>query len=519
MLPEARIDPAALDKLLAPFDSTDGPGYAVGVALRGRPLYRRGVGLASVELPVALSPTVRMRIGSTTKHFCCLGIMLLAEEGRLSADDSPRRFLPDLPSWADRITLRQMMAHTSGIRDSLDLILHSAGSGRTAPPDIQLRMMRRFDDVGFLPGEGWSYNNGAYQLLGEIVERVSGVAFGDFLRERILLPVGMHDTVLRPLDTDLLPNSATLHVHSPDGGWTRGVFGTAIGAEGGLVSTVDDMLRWLHHMAAPVVGTAETWAAMRSPLTTHGYGLGLFSQVYRGMSVVHHAGGVIGGSSQMFKVVDHDLDVVVMTNGRGAFELLDLVDGIIDACIPDLPPLAGPFDAEPDLQGTFYSPRTGRVLALVEQDGLQAIDFNGTVLKASRREDGSLSIRLPTTDISVRPIREWNKVASLDVVEFGVADRLERVEPPVVSASLASRYSSAAAGLSATVKTGETGIVTLHLEGELGGAESTLTSLAPGVWRAKGGAALPITFLIESTKDGFSLSTGRTSRLPFKRLA
>lgn len=127
MKQNVKIDPAALDKLFEPFDRTDAPGFAVGVALGGRPVYRRGVGMASVELPVALSPTIRMRIGSTTKHFCVLAAMLLAEEGKLSIDDSPRRYIQELPEWAEPVTIRQLMSHTSGMRDCLDLILHAAG--------------------------------------------------------------------------------------------------------------------------------------------------------------------------------------------------------------------------------------------------------------------------------------------------------------------------------------------------------------------------------------------------------
>src|SRR4051794_25298055 len=106
----AQVDPAALDELLAPYDRTDAPGFAVGVALQGIPRYRRGFGMASVELPVALSPTIRLRIGSTSKHFCVLAVMLLAEEGKLSIDDSARRYLPELPPLARNVSLRQLMS-------------------------------------------------------------------------------------------------------------------------------------------------------------------------------------------------------------------------------------------------------------------------------------------------------------------------------------------------------------------------------------------------------------------------
>jgi CubicO group peptidase (beta-lactamase class C family) len=101
------IDTAKLDALFVPFTSNDRPGIAVGIAHKGVPVYRRGFGLASVELPEPLSPTIRMRIGSTSKHFTCLCIMLLAEEGKLSPEDSVRKHLPELKAWADGIHTRR----------------------------------------------------------------------------------------------------------------------------------------------------------------------------------------------------------------------------------------------------------------------------------------------------------------------------------------------------------------------------------------------------------------------------
>ena len=163
------------------------------------------------------------------------------------------------------------------------------------------------------------------------------MSLGEFLRTRIFEPVGMNDTVLRMFDNELLPNSATLHLPNGSGGWNRGVFGPPITGEGGIASTVDDMLRWLKHMTSPRVGSAETWQAIRTPLTTHGYGLGLLMTEHRGLQTISHAGGVIGGSSQMLKVLDCDLDLILMTNGQSTLEMYRLVDDIIDRCIPGLP--------------------------------------------------------------------------------------------------------------------------------------------------------------------------------------
>ncbi len=506
-----------LDTLFAPYDRTNAPGFAVGVALHGRPIYRRGFGMANIELPVALSPTIRMRIGSTTKHFCALAVMLLAEDGKLSIDDSPRRVLPELPGWAEAMTLRQLMAHTSGMRDSLDLLLHTAGPGGQTAPDLLLRMLTTIDSVNFAPGASWSYNNGGYVLLTEIVERVSGRSLGDFLQHRILAPAGLHDTMLRPLDTDLVPNSATLHVAAPGGGWMRGVFGTPIGGMGGLVSTVDDMLRWLAHMDAPVVGTPATWVAMRTPLSTHGYGLGLLMGEHRGLRTIHHAGGVVGGASQMLKVVDHGLDLIIMTNGRSTLDLYNLVDAVIDACIPGLPP-ALPGEMGKPATGSFHSAATGRVLALVEQDGRQAVTVGGMTLPARQEADGSLSVAILPTDLRITPVQDGEEVVTLALREFGVHDRLDRLAPlEGTPGPPAGFYACASAGLLASVRDGGAGQALLRMSCEAGALEFVLSPLGPDLWEARCTGALPLVMSLEFAAAGFALTTGRTARLRFLR--
>ncbi|WP_315761756.1 serine hydrolase domain-containing protein [Sphingomonas sp. Y38-1Y] len=510
------IDTAALDALLRPYDRTDAPGFAVGVAHRGRPAYRRGVGLASVELPVALSPTIRMRIGSTSKHFTVLAVMLLAEEGRLSIDDTPRRHLPELPGWADRITIRQLMAHTSGMRDSLDLILHAAGPGVAAEPDYQFRLLAALDDVNFEPGATWSYNNGGYVLLAEIAARVSGTAFADLLRERIFAPIGMNDTLLRALDTDLVPNSATLHVPVPGGGWRRGVFGVPIGGEGGIVSTVDDMLRWLAHMSAPRVGSAETWATMRTPVTTHGYGLALTTDTRRGLTTLHHAGAVVGGSCQMMKVLDHELDIIVMSNGIGGLDLHRLVDDIIDRCIPDLPPVEADHPAEV-VTGIYYSRESGRRIALEAVDDKQAIRIDGMTLPARRDADGRLSVPLVPTDMRVTP---ESGGGALTLAEYGASERLVRVDAPAEPdwAAITGRFVNASAEMSVSVERSEED-ATLRLAGPLGAMDYRLRAIGSDLWEARAAGTLSLALLVEVDGKGLRVTTGRTHRLRFARAA
>ena len=510
-----RVDPAELDKLLDPFDRTSQPGFAVGVSLRGVPLYRRGVGSASVELPIALSSQIRMRIGSTTKQFCALAIMLLAEDGRLSIDDTPRKYVPELPSWADKFTVRHLLSHTSGMRDSFDLLFQTCGPGIVTPPDTPLKMLLDFEDLNFEPGTSWRYNNGGYVLLSEIVERVSGETFGDFLKNRILEPVRMHESMLRPLDTDMLPNSASLHTPMPGGGWSRGVFGVPLRGEGGMVSTVDDMLQWLSHMSDPVVGSRNSWQQMRTPCSTHGYGFGLFMQEHRGLETVHHAGAVAGGSSQALKVVDHELDVVVLNNnGLNVMAMYQLVDAIIDACVPGLP-LAAADSGTALLGGTFHSPATGRVITLIPHEGAQLVNLSGMMLPTLRNSDGGITVQIVPTDLLIQPQADGSQV---EIREFGSDDTLERIEAAQDESldNWVGDYSIGSGATSATLSRNGDGFQ-LRLMNERGSLAYPITPIGPRLWQMVSPVPMPLGGTLEFEEGAFLFSTASTTRLRFHR--
>jgi CubicO group peptidase (beta-lactamase class C family) len=514
------LDLAKLDKIFEPYNRSDQPGLVVGVAHRGLPIYRRGFGLASVELPVTLSPDIRIRIGSTTKHFCCLAIMLLAEDGKLSPDDSVRRHIPELGDWADTVTLTALMSHTGGVRCSLDIVsMTSNGMGKPLPTSAQLKILTDLESANFAAGDAWLYSNGGYVLLTEVVERVAASPFGTFLKDRILDPVGLDDTLLRPVDTSCLPNSATLHVRNAQGGFDRGVFGPAIGGEGGMVSTVNDMLRWLKHMNAPRVGSPATWAAMRTPVRLNsgastGYGFGLFLGDHRGLRTVHHSGNVLGGASQMLKVVGHDLDIVMMSNLAGIGPV-QLTEAVLDACFTGLEPQVETTPG-PSPTGDFYSVSSGRLLRLANADGVPAIDFDGPApFPIKRTADGAL-FAPGLTDIFLVP-----RDAGVDWREFGAVDHLEPVAAPAVPEieSLVGVHVCQEIGVTAEVTADDAaagGAARLLFNGQLGEARYRLDPRGPGVWSAISDA-LGGGGVVERADDGFLFSSSRVRRLRFVR--
>lgn len=441
--PIAATEPAVarLDDLFKAFHCSDGPGMVVGIARHGRTLYRRGFGLASVELGVANAPWTRMRIGSTSKHFTCLAALLLAEEGKLDPDASIRRYIPELPRLQGEPSLRQLMSHTGGYRCHLDLGF-IANAMAIQPRGSALATLVRQGEANFAPGESSLYCNGGYHLLSHVIARCAGQPFEHFLQSRIFTPLGMHDTASVPSDLELHRGMATLHLPQPPG-WNRGIFPSEeVLGEGAIISTLDDMLRWLAHLRGnKTVGSEATWAQMTTPARLNNgcvipYALGLMRHDYRGVEVIQHAGGVIGGASQMLTVPSHGLDLVIMTNGALA-NPVELAYRAVEAVLGDAlgaPAAMAPTARYRALVGARYQCRSsGRVIGFSDLDGTLGLSFlncpaiplkeNGDALTIGFQERAVGPLSLPVgqlTDLEDAP-------TSLQLSEAGNSGPFERL--------------------------------------------------------------------------------------------
>ncbi|MGH8506714.1 MAG: serine hydrolase domain-containing protein [Stenotrophobium sp.] len=373
--PAASTVTRKLDELFKPWNRSDAPGLVVGVAHKGKVIYRRGFGLASVEHGTANTPLTRMRIGSTSKHFAVICALLLAEEGRLDVDAPLRKAMPELAGIIGEPTLRELMRHTSGLRDPQDMtfLLLNKTYRNVALPGNGRELGKRFASSNFPRGERMIYCNQGYQLLSLAVERVAGMPFGDFLQQRVLAPMGMSETVLLPSDMLMLPGIASQHVPMPDGKWYRGIYPSdeLLGA-GGMVSTIDDMLRWIAHLRGPdkIVGTKKSWEQMlERPRYSSGaegdYCLGLTREHYRGVEIIHHAGAVLGGTCQMLTVPAHELDISLMFNrmdGAAPATALKVVEAVLGEILaPVVPPR---IEGREHLFGHWYNAASQRLLRI-----------------------------------------------------------------------------------------------------------------------------------------------------------
>jgi hypothetical protein len=423
--------------------------------------------------------------------------------------------------------MRQLMGHLGGLRDPFDMVWHFSGTGHPVTSADLLSFYRDLDDVNAPPGTTWNYNNGGYLLLSAALERISGRSLEDLLRSRIFEPIGMYDTMLRRFDGDFVENSATLHTPDPGAGFQKTSLGTALDGAGGIVSTVDDMLRWLAHLEAPQVGSAATWSTIKSPQTlangtSTGYGLGLMTGTYRGIGTLSHAGGVLGGNSQMLKVPSAGLDVAIMVNRHDVLGM-ELVNRVLDECIPSLSTV--PEASTLLASGTFRSPSTGRVIQLYAKDAHQIACIDGVDMPMQRSENGR----------ELRPTPLWSHIkqiitldgdpttpSAIHLSDFGNPDELNAEASPELSRqpAILGRYHSQTTRTIANISEGDQG-PQLSTVGRFGSAFYDLECMAQGVWRARSTSAMPLStggiLSFDSVGRGFRFSNPRTRSLPFQR--
>ena len=316
------------------------PGCAVGVATGGTPVLAKGYGMADLEHDVRISPDSLFEAGSVSKQFTAAAVMLLAREGELSLDDQVRKYIPELPDYGSPLTIRHMLNHTSGLRD-WGSVAGIAGWPRTTRVHTQAHMLdivSRQRAVNFTPGTRWSYSNTGFNLAAMIVARVSGWTFPEFSRTRLFMPLGMTHTSWRDDYTRIEKGRAIAYKENDDGYHTDMPFEDVYG-NGGLLTTVGDLLKWNEHYDTPPAGDATMIAEQQKPGhfndgREHGYALGLFVGTYKGLHEVYHSGSTAGYSAFLTRFPDQHVSVAVLCNGANA-RATDYAHAVADVYLGD----------------------------------------------------------------------------------------------------------------------------------------------------------------------------------------
>lgn len=296
----------------------DAPGASVLVLKDGAPAFRRSYGMADVDAGRPASPTTNYRLASISKQFTAASILLLAEDGALSIDDPVRRWLPSLPAATDRVTLRHLLSHTSGLVDYEDLMPPDQTS-QVHDADV-LRLLEHEDRLYFPAGSDYRYSNSGYALLALVVERASGQRYATFVQDRIFTPLGM--TTTRAREDDGPPVTDRAYGYSRiDGHWQRTDQSrtSAVLGDGGIYSSLEDLARWDAALYDDRLLSADSRAQAFAPSTAtpepdvaH-YGFGW--RLQGGMQ--WHSGESIGFRNVLLRFPAQRLTVVVLSNRNG----------------------------------------------------------------------------------------------------------------------------------------------------------------------------------------------------------
>ena len=397
----ASVDSASrwVDSIFSPYATTRAPGCAVGVTRDGELELAKGYGVADLATGAPITPRTPFYIASLSKQFTAMSIVLLAQQGKLSLDDSARRWIPELPSFAAGSTLRHLLHHTSGLRDYFTLLAVSGWPSDGPLTERQfLDLMHRQKSLNFQPGDEFLYSNSGYVLLAIVVRRASGESLRDFAAEHIFAPLGMTHTEFRDDHRMVIPGAATGYQPAGSAFKVSEPEFDVVG-DGGAYSTIDDLAKWNANFKTGRVGGPAAIAAMQERGTLNDgqvipYALALSVGRHVGMTTYSHAGAYGGYRSSILRIPDAGLSVITLCNTSSvpstlAEQVADVFLGTAEAApavaMPDLNSgtwLAGTAqsvespaprqraDRLADLSGAYYSEELDLRVTLAGRDGV-----------------------------------------------------------------------------------------------------------------------------------------------------
>jgi CubicO group peptidase (beta-lactamase class C family) len=310
-----------VDKVFAKWDRADSPGCALGVYRGGQVVYKRGYGMEDLNEDVHITPGTVFHVASMSKQFTAASIVLLTQQGKLSLDDDVRKYIPELPDFGQKITIRNLIHHTSGLRDQWAL-LQLAGwrySRDLITDEDVMSLMTRQKELNFKPGERHVYCNTGYTLMGLIVKRVSGMTLREFTTKNIFEPLGMTHTHFRDDHAEILKHNAVGYEQEPGKPFEISITNFDTVGATSLHTTVEDLQRWDENFYQPKVGgDAFAQQMLERGKLNNGeqldYAFGLVVEKYKGLPTIDHGGADAGYRSDMTRFPHQHFSVTVLCN-------------------------------------------------------------------------------------------------------------------------------------------------------------------------------------------------------------
>ncbi|TJY35962.1 serine hydrolase domain-containing protein [Pontimicrobium aquaticum] len=298
------------------FNDKEGPGGVFLVAKHGKPIYKKAFGKANMELGVNMTPENVFQIGSMTKQFTSLGILMLQEQNKLDVNDAIVKYIPDYPN-GEHITIHHLLTHTSGIKDFTKMKSIMSIARKDLTPK-ELVDFFKDEPIDFQPGEKFAYNNSGYVVLGYIIELVSGTTYEEFIEQNIFKAIGMNDSRYAN-DREIVKNRA--YGYHNRGAFTNKMYVSLSipYASGSLMSTVDDMLKWQEAINNNLLVSQSTIDKVFSKNTLNNgeqftYGYGWHLKNIDEVPTREHGGSIFGFKSMGVYVPSLDIYVVGFSN-------------------------------------------------------------------------------------------------------------------------------------------------------------------------------------------------------------
>jgi CubicO group peptidase (beta-lactamase class C family) len=334
-------DPAKrIDQLVAAMIGDDGPGASIAVARDGKIIYSKGFGHADLEHDAHNTPQTVFHIASVSKQFTAFSIAMLADQGKLSVDDDIRKYLPEIHDFGTPITIRQLIYHTSGLRDQWNLLVMAGWRMDDVITRNQImRLISRQRDLNFKPGDQHNYCNTGYTLLAEIVSRVSGKPFPEWAKENIFIPLGMNSTQFYDDHERIVPNRAYSYFYATNS-YKKSVLNYANVGATSLFTTVEDLSKWAMNFENIKVGNSKVMEMMEQKAIlnkgdTLDYAFGQVIEKYKGLKTVSHGGADAGYRSILLRFPDQNFSVSVFSN-LASFNTHQISHAIADVYLADL---------------------------------------------------------------------------------------------------------------------------------------------------------------------------------------
>ena len=407
------VDPAKVDAVFARWTAAT-PGCAVGVGVGGRSVLQKAYGMADLEHDVPNKPDTIFEAGSVSKQFTAAAVLLLAADGKLSLDDPVRKYVPELPDYGTPLLIRHMLTHTSGLRDwgSLESIAGWPRTSRvyTHAHVVEILSMQRA--LNFTPGTRYSYSNSGYNLSAVIVSRVSGMPFAEFSQKRIFQPLGMTRTSWRDDYTRIVKDRAIAYSGAAAGLRQDMPFENVHG-NGGLLTTVGDLLKWNENFVTPIVGDTafvslqQTVGKFPSGVNQT-YAIGLMIGAYKGLPEVSHSGSTAGYRAFLTRFPKQHVSVAVLCNA-GSADATAAAHAVSDLYLGDSANATAPRPAAPEenrgpltalTRDANYQPAAADLKAFT---GTYVSDEIETTLTIEVRDGALVALRRPDAVIPLRP--------------------------------------------------------------------------------------------------------------------